>query len=306
VKKGEDSLIKAFSVLEENQKKEINELVSKCLLFDGLEKTLYLENDLNIYVNMKCFYLYYVDEYLVSVLTMTQIDEENVEITGYTLPMERNKGYFIELLDYAEEELIGFDIKHITFVVEPSSKAAPYVIEACYARYMKSEYLLAFDLENLKENMIEENRVEYNSMLYLEKLSGSTKEESIILSAEIFHNNLEFSEELIEMSFEDETGESFLLYKQEEEKELIGICNIVYGSNTASIFGLGIRKEERGKGYGRILLQRILMKMKEKGISKILLEVGSQNEPAFKLYTSEGFYIKSQYDYYQYDIEFWE
>ena len=103
-------MVKALNILDEKQKKEINELVSKCLLYEGLEKTLYLENDLNIYENMKCFFLYYVDEYLVSVLTMTQIDEDSVEITGYTLPNERNQGYFIELLDYAEEELIGFDI----------------------------------------------------------------------------------------------------------------------------------------------------------------------------------------------------
>lgn len=297
-------MIKAFSVLDEKLKKDINELVSKCLLFDGLEKTLYLENDINIYVNMKCFFLYYVDEYLVSVLTMTQIDEKSVEITGYTLPMERNKGYFIELLDYAEEELIGFDIKHITFVVEPNSKAAPFVIEACYARYIKSEYLLAFDLVNQKENTLENNQVEDISSLYIEKLTDNTKNESIMLSCEIFENNMDFSEELINMAYEDEAQESFLLYKQ--ERELIGICNIAYGSATASIFGFGIRKEERGKGYGRFLLQKIILKMKEKGISKILLEVGSENEAAFKLYQGVGFYIKSQYDYYQYDIEFWD
>lgn len=297
-------MIKALSVLDEKQKKDINELVSKCLLFDGLEKTLYLENDLNIYVNMKCFFLYYVDEYLVSVLTMTQVDEKSVEITGYTLPMERNKGYFIELLDYAEEELIGFDIKHVTFVVEPNSKAAPFVIEACYARYVKSEYLLAFDLENQKENSMEDNQVEDNSALYIEKLTDNTIKESIILSSEIFENNMEFSEDLINTAYEDETLDSYLLYKQ--GKELIGICNIAYGSGTASIFGFGLKKEERGKGYGRYLLQNIILKMKEKGISKILLEVGSQNKAAFNLYQSVGFSIKSQYDYYQYDIEFWD
>lgn len=292
-------MINAFNILDENQKKDINELVSKCLLFEDLEKTLYLENDLNIYINMKCFFLYYVDEYLVSVLTMTQTDEDSVEITGYTLPTERNKGYFIELLDYAEEELIGFDIKHIIFVVEPNSKAAPYVIEACYARYIKSEYLLAYDIVNLKEYSNESG-----TNLHLEKLTEDLRQESINISAQIFNNNVEFSENLINMSLEDETQESFLLYK--DNNELIGICNLVYGSTIASIYGFGISTEERGNGYGRSLLQQILFKLKDKEISKVLLEVGSQNERAFKLYESEGFFIKTQYDYYQYDIEFWE
>ncbi len=87
------------------------------------------------------------------------------------------------------------------------------------------------------------------------------------------------------------------------ENILSGICNISYGADQASIFGFGIAPIFQGKGYGRLFLKQVMSMIRNKGIKSITLHVGSDNKRAFSLYTSVGFTIQTQYDYYEYVIQ---
>ena len=289
--------IQQLHQLNEKQIFDIEELVQVCLLADGLERTLYLKNDLNFYENLDSFYLLYDKKKLVSVLTIVQPLEDEAEISAYTLPVERNKGYFTALLDYAEEELVGYDIIRILFIVEAGSMDGVYALKACKAKYVSSEYLLMLDMIEGKACGEAYKKLPLIELVMLQPLILN---EAAKLSAEIFDTEIESSLSLLNSALESEQIESYCAYLS---KDMIGICNVNYGVNQASLFGLGVSPQYQGKGYGRILLNLILTKIADRKTVFLTLQVGSENEKAFTLYKSSGFLIKTQYDYYEYMIE---
>ncbi len=286
--------IEQIHQLNEEQKLEIENLVLECLLADGLERTLYLSNDMNFYENLDSFYLLYDNKKLVSVLTIFEPLETEAEISAYTLPKERNKGYFNALLDYAEEELVGFDIVHIIFVIEPASVSGINALNAYQASYIKSEYLLIMDNTEWKHSKDSYQSIE------LRELQPQNVTEAANLSAVIFGTNPEEDLILLNNTLPSKQVESYCAYIF---NNMIGVCNVNYGTHNACIFGFGISPEYQEKGYGKSLLNLLIAKITAHKTRYITLEVGSENQRAFSLYKSAGFQIKTQYDYYEYIIE---
>ncbi|WMJ88769.1 GNAT family N-acetyltransferase [Anaerocolumna sp. MB42-C2] len=280
-------------VLNEKQKNEIDNLVRECLKEEKLERTLYMESDINYYINMDSFFLLYNEQKLVSVLTVFQPLKEEAEINAYTLPTERKKGYFDILLSYAEAELCEFGVKKIIFVVEPESKSGMAALKTYDTNYYKSEYLLKLDTDNISQEL---THVDFN----LNEITLDQRLDAVNLSHEIFDIELEEAFDIIDTAMAVETMHCYGFYAG---NSLLGICNVNYGENSASIFGFGIKPDDQGKGYGRILLNFILVTVKKYKKSSIILQVGSENKRAFLLYQSVGFQILKQYDYYEYFIE---
>jgi GNAT superfamily N-acetyltransferase len=65
----------------------------------------------------------------------------------------------------------------------------------------------------------------------------------------------------------------------------VGVCNLGVRGDLGWIGGIGVAKPERGKGYGRALMESVL----DNAPSTVELEVIEQNEPAIKLYEKLGF-----------------
>lgn len=289
------------NLLDEKEKQEVNHLVKECLIYDGLERDLSLEND-NLYEELNCFFLYYEGTVLASVLTIYQPSAHEAEVFGYTLPSYRRRGYFLELLERAEEELWEFQIPEILLAAEPASKEAKYIAALCEADYKKSEYLLHLDVNTAKP------MTGSSENIVIRKTLKEDLEHAILLSETIFHTGHDFEEELLREaitdshmdSYTDSHMDSYLAYMG---NTLIGICNIQYTGEDAFIFGIGILPKFQGQGYGRELLLEVLYTMREKGIKSICLSVGSENKKAYGLYKSVGFRVKTQYDYYSYLIE---
>ena len=60
--------------------------------------------------------------------------------------------------------------------------------------------------------------------------------------------------------------------------------------------GFGILPEFRRKGYARAALRALYGRLASG--SRLLLQVSTENFPAFRLYESEGFQIHSRLDYF--------
>jgi len=279
--------------LNKQQIKDIVDLVKECLKEDGLERTLYLSNDINFYVNLDSFYLMYDEKRLVSVLTIFEPLEDEAEITAYTLPSERNKGYFKALFRKAVEELKRFTLYRILFVVEPKSVSGISALKAIKTAYSKSEYLLFFQSDNKEVK-------DFGSIIKLNEISRDKQEEAAALSSEIFNTDIEETMDVIEIAMNSKFMKCYGAYIK---NNLTGICNISYGQDQASIFGFGIAPAFQGKGYGRLFLNQVMDMLHNKEIKSLTLHVGSDNKRAFSLYTSVGFTIQTQYDYYEYVIQ---
>ncbi len=73
--------------------------------------------------------------------------------------------------------------------------------------------------------------------------------------------------------------------------ELIGYAGLstAAGSFSSDIQTIGIASEQRGKGLGRELMQRLIAKARELGSEQIMLEVRADNAVAIALYADLGF-----------------
>lgn len=94
------------------------------------------------------------------------------------------------------------------------------------------------------------------------------------------------------------------IYVLVEANQVIGAIIVGFALDEAEILQLWIKKELQGKGYGRILLQKIIEDLKKNHILDIFLEVRSDNISAIKLYEKLGFSnVGIRKDYYK--VESW-
>jgi len=79
--------------------------------------------------------------------------------------------------------------------------------------------------------------------------------------------------------------------------EIVGWCDILVDKpletlkHTGSL-GMGVLRSHRGRGVGRALLERTLADARAKGLTRIELAVGVDNERAKKLYEKFGFQVE--------------
>lgn len=71
--------------------------------------------------------------------------------------------------------------------------------------------------------------------------------------------------------------------------EIIGFAGIIDTVDQMEITNIVVKKSYRNKGFGNILLNKLISLSKEKHKEEILLEVNENNTPAIKLYEKNGF-----------------
>ena len=80
-----------------------------------------------------------------------------------------------------------------------------------------------------------------------------------------------------------------LAFVLEVDGELVGyICSLLV-LDEAEISNVAVSKIKQKCGYGKILLNEMIMILKEKGCKRIFLEVRQSNIPAKRLYQGYGF-----------------
>jgi dTDP-4-amino-4,6-dideoxy-D-galactose acyltransferase len=74
-----------------------------------------------------------------------------------------------------------------------------------------------------------------------------------------------------------------------ENNQPIAFCTIRYNKNTASIGLFGVTNGFAGMGLGKILLDDVVFRMKQKGLTQIFVVTQGRNYGAQRLYQSAGF-----------------
>ena len=80
--------------------------------------------------------------------------------------------------------------------------------------------------------------------------------------------------------------------------EIIGYVTATALFEDAELLRIAVKKQSRGKGYGGLLLDAWLQKIKALGAQRALLEVREGNEKAIGLYESRGlslFHVRERY-----------
>lgn len=101
-----------------------------------------------------------------------------------------------------------------------------------------------------------------------------------------------YSEPWSRNAFNDAVDSDFHeIYCLWKDDEIIGYIGYTPVQIEAEVTNVTIDKSMRGKGYGSLLLENALQKMKEKGVVNVYLEVRVSNEAAIRLYKKHGFEI---------------
>ncbi len=83
-------------------------------------------------------------------------------------------------------------------------------------------------------------------------------------------------------------GEKIVVYKK-AENEIAGCSFGVIDNNYVGIFDIVVKESERGKGYGKEIVETILSEAKKKEVTNSYLQVMLDNPIALKLYKKLGF-----------------
>ncbi|MBN9108737.1 MAG: ribosomal protein S18-alanine N-acetyltransferase [Pseudonocardia sp.] len=95
-------------------------------------------------------------------------------------------------------------------------------------------------------------------------------------------------------AFRDEIGAGHVYVGVRSDGLLVGYAGLAFTAGPpqpeAEVHTIGVDPAHQGRGLGRVLLHRLLTPADEVGAT-IFLEVRTDNEPARRLYESEGFEI---------------
>lgn len=287
---GVNMIIRSYNKPDEKIINEIRNVEEVCKKYDKIKNDIYLDYSINFNDEMKSLFLLYEHNKLISLISMFVPTQKEAEISAYTLPEYRQKGYFKKLLSRAEAEMQKYNIPDILFVCESQSQSAKKTIEKLEAKYDFSEYLLKYNNLNIANNNFTINYVN------LFKANLNDTEILVNMSREIFHDSYEEAESFVTKILNSDARSQFIAAVNNKP---VGMCGVSYEKDEASIFGLGILPEYQGKGYGKQMLILLLDNIAGENVENIFIEVDSTNVRAFNLYKNCGFEIEVAIEYYR-------
>lgn len=274
--------------------KHINELQDICIVFDGVALKLELDFKLSRTekqgenLNNINEFMYFYKDTLIGYLGICQFGRDIMEINGMVHPEFRRRGIFKKLFSLVKDEINRRNPKTVLLLSDNNSASGIEFIKSAGATHHHSEY----------------------EMFVKKEINGQLEKNNIILrkaknsdGREIAHqNSIYFNEEFNEQEIskpEEEEKCGLFIYVAELEEKTIGKVNLEVTNGVGGIFGLGVRPEYRGRGYGREILMKTIKILKEKGAKDIMLQVEAKNSNALNLYKSCGFEETSTMNYYE-------
>lgn len=90
-----------------------------------------------------------------------------------------------------------------------------------------------------------------------------------------------------------------IVYKAVVKDKTVGLISASSVQDESDIIVIAVLKEFRGQGIGSMLLEALIMELKNRNINKLFLDVNETNIPAIKLYKKFGFVeISKRKNYY--------
>ena len=273
--------------LTEDQLRKIRELERVCTEADGADSRISLDNGINFVYGMDSFFLLYEGDALQGLISVFAPMQDVAEISACVHPAHRGQGIFGQLLAAASASLQGHGYNRLLLVHEASMQAGKAIAQKWGLKIEHSEYLLYYSggIQTPEKDVLE---VRY--------AQESDISEMVRLSSETFGETIEEAQHILESAFRDASRHNFVAIA---DGALVGLGGVNTSDSSLYVFGLGISPQHQNKGLGRIMLAQIISELQKKYSREIVLEVDSENARAFHLYTTAGFEVRTQYDYYE-------
>jgi len=225
------------------------------------------------------------------------------EATGMVDPEERRNGIFTALYRLALAEGKHRGDANLLLLCDRKSTAGKKFIEKMGAVYHHSEYEMYLNRDWEAPDCGKLRGVTLRKATNADAFD-IVKQDAVYFSDEAPESDpemLDVSPAEIPLP-EEEEKRGFTIWLAEKDGQSVGKVNLELGSEIGGIYGLGVRPEFRGKGYGRSILLQAVEKLKESDAGEIMLQVATENTKALNLYTSCGFCETSVMDYFKVDL----
>jgi mycothiol synthase len=281
--------IDAVNNLNDEQLKSVQELVSRCQAHEGSQARFFWDNSLNLYPDMPNCFLCTDDGAVIGVLSAFTPMSDIAEITAFVAPERRRQGVFKSMLREALAALTKYGYETLLFVHETKAVDARGIIQRWPVKLERSEYAMSYDRE-------EDRSVQQPSdSLRCRVATVEDADAMTAVAAAAFDETPELAGTFVVRQL---ANPDILCFVAEYEGECAGVCNAHTAEEPLSINGLGVSPRYRQKGVGRALVRFAIRELERFG-KEITLEVDSTNPVAFHLYTTNGFAVTAQFDYYR-------
>ncbi len=273
----------------EAQRQEIIALAAVCSTHDTIPYTVEFDESFRREGQYNTFILREDHMALAVINLFTPTDTEG-ELSAFTHPDHRRRGYFSLLLEAAQQELKRRDCKRLLFVIPKQSESGRAAAEHAGAVFEFSEYLMRLE-DDLRKDPVPVSPVE------IRRAEGPDEPDLLILAGISFGDSPEDGARYLEGTF-GVPGRSLSVAVLDGRP--IAMASMVTSEDRCYIHGLCVLPAYRKRGIGRALLEyKIAEAANEYPGRPIELEVAVQNPGALSLYTRTGFMVIERYDYYQ-------
>lgn len=273
---------------------DIQTLEEQCKAIDGDKLLVYADEGDNIYPKFDCFYMMYdietstkqsnlpSDAKLLGFLSVFQPDGYCPYVYAMVDPKYRKQGIFKQLYEEFLDEFNYFKFESVSFPMYKDNETAIKILKKMEGYKYSTEYILELDLLSSTNTTKSKTQAKNSD-------NKSHQKETTKLSLTSSHND----DGTITYYLNDLALGHF--------KRTIGSLIITEDEGIACLSHFEIQKSKRNKGYGRKMLDLLCEELRNNNTNKIILQVTSNNPVALHLYTSYGFKIQSELDYYNID-----
>jgi ribosomal protein S18 acetylase RimI-like enzyme len=232
-------------------------------------------------------FFYYRDGQLIGVLSLYVFGRSEAEASGMVHPDERRQQIFRMLTVAAIAELRRRGIPKLIFFCDHISSTGIAALEALGAQYGYAEYRMDLEAPRMPAT--------FDARLRVERAGAADIDAVAQIIAQAFDMPANEMRRGIAKNIASDTRHYYLARL---DGTPIGALNLILGEDDAGIFGFGVVPEQRGRGYGRQILARVIQYALAAGPRQVFLEVAPENDRALGLYQSVGFRETKRYDYY--------
>ncbi|MFL5801823.1 MAG: GNAT family N-acetyltransferase [Roseiflexaceae bacterium] len=232
--------------------------------------------------------LYYQDGTLIGFLALSGVGTGEAEVAGMVHPRYRRQGVFTALVDAAQEICRRHATFSLMFVFDQRSDSARAFLGFVGAEYAFSEHRMRLDAP--AGSTAPAGALDFQA---------ATLEDADAIAQIIADDtgmNAATLRSIVACSVQEGSRQYYLA---RVGGEAIGTINVDIVDGEPYIYGFVVRPEQRGRGYGRQILARVIERVVDEGPPPVFIEVQTDNQVALALYRSFGFAVTHTHDYYR-------
>jgi ribosomal protein S18 acetylase RimI-like enzyme len=278
----------ARQTLDDIELADIKALADICTSYDDLDLRLSWSELRSREGDVPGDLLYYQDGTLIGFLALAGVGDREAEVAGMVHPRYRRQGVFTELVDAAQEICRRHGTYSLLFVFDQRSDSARAFLASLDAEHDFSEHRMQLDAPP--------GSVPANDALDFKEAALEDADDI----AQIIADDAGMSAATLRLMISCNIQEgSRQYYIARVDGKAIGTINVDIIDGDPYIYGFVVRPEQRGRGYGRQMLARVIERIIDEGPPPVFIEVQTDNQVALALYLSFGFAITHTHDYYR-------